>query len=199
MTVSDPVRITDSEIIPVYLTNPDSSTPTTPLITDDITGALATIDVVHHEVHEGEMFHAEHSASVGNGNNLDVLLATGAANEAHLSAAVAAGGQSLVYLYEAPNASGGTPLTVYNMHRSDTTHSSPFTAAHTPVVVGVGTVPLINGRLIAGGTSVPSRVGGETRANTEWILKPNTAYLLRVTNNSGASIVIHITAEAYAA
>jgi hypothetical protein len=114
-----------------------------------------------------------------------------------MTAVVSAGGQSLVYLYEAPNTSAGTALTVYNMRRSDTTHTSPYTAVHTPTVAGVGTTPLINGRLIAGGTSVPSRVGGETRGATEWILAKNTKYLLRTTNNSGGAIVIHVTIEAY--
>lgn len=164
---------------------------------DDINGAVEMMDIVHHEVHQGEMFHTEYSASVNNGANLDVQVTTIETKESHMTAVVAAGGQCLVYLYEAPNTSAGTGLSVYNMRRINTTHTSPYTAVHTPTVTGVGTTPLINGRLIPGGTATPSRVGGETRAATEWILAPNTKYLLRITNNSGGAIVIHVTIEAY--
>jgi len=195
---SDPVRVMWPIPLQVLLTNQnDPDIPPQALTIDEVTGSLATIDIVHHEVHEGELFHTEYSASVNNGANLDVQVTTTATSEAHMTAVVSAGGQSLVYLYEAPNTSAGTALTVYNMRRIDITHTSPYTAVHTPTVTGVGTTPLINGRLIAGGTSVPSRVGGETRGATEWILAPNTKYLLRVNNNSGGAIVIHVTIEAY--
>lgn len=45
---------------------------------DNTTGAPQTIDTVHHEVHEGEMFHASHTnGSVANGASVDLLLSTG--------------------------------------------------------------------------------------------------------------------------
>lgn len=75
---------------------------------DEVTGAPIIIDSVHHEVHEGEMFHASHtSASIADDANLDILLTVGA-KEAHATWEVFAGGQVTVSLYEAPTVSGGT-------------------------------------------------------------------------------------------
>jgi hypothetical protein len=189
---SSPVHVVE----PVYIILANPASPTQPLLTDALILALAVIDSVHHEVHEGNMFHTEYSASVNNNNNLDVQITTGA-NGAHMTALVAVGGQCLLYLYEAPTTTVGTALTVYNMKRSDTVHVAPFTAVHTPNVGDVGIVPLINGRLIPGGATNQTRIGGEGRPNTEWLLAPNTKYLFRVNNNSGGAIIIHVTIEAY--
>lgn len=166
------------------------------LATDDDVNTLVVTDHIHHQVHAGEMFHSEHSfGTVANTNNADLRLLTGA-KEAHVVFFVGHGGQCQLYLYEAPNHSGGTPVPVRNMNRNSA-HVSGATVFQTPAVVGVGSTPLVNGRLLSGGTAPTSRVGGGVRSGTEWELKPNTEYLMRVNNNSGAGIVISIGVEYY--
>lgn len=164
---------------------------------DEVTGAALTIDIVHHEVHEGEMFHAAYTnGSVSNTANADFQLTTGADKEAHSTFEVFAGGQVTVYLYEAPTTSGGTAIAAYNMKRIST-NTPTATCVHTPTVSSVGTVPLVNGRILPGGTSPTTRVGGGLRVGVEWILKPSTKYLLRATNTSGGTIAVNIVLEWY--
>ncbi len=163
---------------------------------DETTGAALTIDIVHHEVHEGEMFHVAHTnASVSNGASVDVLLVTGA-KEAHTVWEVFAGGLVSVYLYEGPTATPGTALNAYNMKRTSTREPTA-TVTHTPTGITTGSVALVNGRILPGGNSPTTRVGGGIRAGSEWILKPATKYLLRVNNGSGGAIPINVVLEWY--
>lgn len=158
---------------------------------DETTGALLTIDTIHHEVHEGEMFAAEYSqASLANGGTVQLMFTTGA-KEAHTSWAVMAGGQMTVYLYEAIAGSAGTAVPVYNMNR--TSAGAPTAVVvHTPTVTNLGgTVALVNGRIIPGGNSPSTSVGGGARENVEWILGTATKYLLRVVNSSGGAAAVN--------
>jgi len=165
---------------------------------DEMTGAALVIDTIHHEVHEGEMFHASHTnGSVSNGAKVDMLLVTGAAVETHVSWEVFAGGQVTVYLYEgATTSANGTAITVYNMKRNSL-NAPDGVVTHTPTVTATGTTALVNGRILPGGTSPTTRVGGGIRSGAEWILKPGTKYLMRITNTSGGTIAINVALEWY--
>lgn len=164
---------------------------------DHTTNALKVVDTVHHEVHEGEMFHSEYyAASLANNGSLDIEIATPADKEAHFVFTINAGGQAVAYLYEAPTVAGGTAMAVHNMNRRSA-NLPGTTIVHTPTVSATGTTVLVNGRLLAGGTSVQTRVGGGVRQNTEWILRPGTKYLLRVTNTSGSAVPINVACEFY--
>lgn len=164
---------------------------------DETTGAVLMIDTPHHEVHEGEMYHASHTvASLANGNNLDLLFRVGA-KEAHTVFEIFAGGQVTVSLFEAPTTSAnGTALTAYNMKRNSA-NVALSAVSHTPTVTATGSVALVNGRILPGGTSPTTRVGGGIRQGIEWIFAPNTAYLLRINNSSGGAIACNAGLEWY--
>lgn len=165
---------------------------------DEDTGAAITIDVVHHETHEGEMWHAEStSASVANNASVDLLFHAGGGVEPHSVFEVLAGGQVTVSLYESPVISNtGIALAYYNMNRTitETAHSQIYL---TPVLTSTGSVALVNARLLPGGTSPQTRVGGGIRQGTEWILAPGKYYLLRVTNTSGSATAVNMIMEWY--
>ena len=163
---------------------------------DSATGASLMIDVAHHETHEGEMFHAEYTnASVSDAASVDVLLRT-STKDSHTVFDVYAGGQTKIYLYEAPTVTAvGTAVPAYNMNRSASL-TSTVAISHTPTIT-VSTTILVNGRVLPGGTSQQTRVGGGVRQGTEWILKPNTNYLIRATNTSGGSVPINVVIEWY--
>ena len=162
---------------------------------DEITGNLVVIHTEHHEVHEGEMFHGGWSASVANNASADTLITVGAKGT-HIVFGVAAGGACQVYLYEAPTASGGSAQTMYNMNRNSAL-VTPAAIASAPTVSATGSVTLVNGWYLPGGNSEQTRGGGGVRAETEWMLKPGTVYLLRVTNVSGASVTVSSAIECY--
>lgn len=165
---------------------------------DEATGAALVIDTVHHEVHEGEMWHAERTVSgVADAGAVNLLLHVGGAVDAHAVFEVLASGQVTVSLYESPTVNTlGTEVAIYNMDRNITTtaHSQLY---HTPSITTTGSVALVNGRLLPGGTSPQTRVGGGIRQNTEWILAPSRNYLFRVTNNSGSAAIINTVVEWY--
>lgn len=164
---------------------------------DDQTGGAIVMDVVHHEVHEGEMRHGGYTVtSLGNGANLELLLDVGAV-DAHSTWEVFAGGQVVVSLWESPTVGSlGTALPVWNMNRTVTT-TAASALYHTPSVTATGTITLVNARILPGGTSPTTRVGGGIRSGAEWILAPETAYLMRVTNTSGGSIAVNVVTEWY--
>lgn len=173
-----------SNPVPVELT---SASEDQALLVDDITGALATIPVVHHEVHEGDTFQVSYKSPddtpIADDGNMDILLQTGA-RYAHLVFDIRAGGPAEVLFYEDTEVSdAGTAMTEHNMKRYSET-AATVTATYTPTVTGAGT--LLHDSLLPGGTGAgKSRTGGTVRDNTEWILKLNSNYLIRGTNRAG--------------
>lgn len=165
---------------------------------DDESGAALMIDSVHHEVHEGKMWHAAYTnGNVANTAVVDLLFHTGVGVDAHSAWEVFASGAVTVSLYESPVISNtGVVLTAYNMNRAMTTTAASLVYS-SPTITSTGTVALVNGRILPGGSSPTTRVGGGIRSGAEWILKPNTYYLMRVTNTSGAAAVINVVMEWY--
>lgn len=201
MTTRDPVEFTDTHgrrvgNLVILGNLPTSGGTETPLLVDEITGALAVIETPHHEVHEGEMWHGEHSfASIANGANADIRLRTGA-DEFHVVAVVTVTGQATLTVYEGANISAGTAITVYNKRRI-TAGVAPIIMTFTPTVTATGSTSIIPGRLIPGGSTPQTRVGANERRDVEWIFKPNTEYLFRVNNSSGTAIIVTISIEGY--
>jgi hypothetical protein len=163
---------------------------------DAATGALKTIDVVHEEVHEGEMFLAEYSAaSVADGGTVRLVLTAGA-RQPHLSFNVSAGGACQVYLYEGSTSVGGTAVPTYSYNRSGTI-TPTMAVAHSPSAGTVGTVALVNGRYLAGGNSSNTRIGGGVRQGVEFMFAPSTKYILDTVNKSGGAITVNVATEWY--
>jgi len=170
----------------------------TDLVTDDVTGTLATIDLVHHEVHEGETFQSSYKSpddgAIADNASLDMLLVTGASKYAHLTFSIAAGGDCEVLFYESTVTSNdGTALAENNMKRYST-ETATVVATYTPTVSNVGT--LLHNSLQPGGRG-PQSPGGTSRAETEWILKTSTKYLIRATNRAGSAQPMSIVAQWY--
>lgn len=165
------------------------------LATDDETGALVTLDFVHHEVHSGTYYTSTYvNTGVGNNATVDIRLVVGA-SELHYVAEVKAGGLCTIDFYEGSTLSGGTALATVNHYRGRGDAGADYALYHTPVVTAVGT--RILQKIIASGSSPQTRIGGELRQTDEFILSPNTTYLLRVTNLSGASTPVGIVISGY--
>lgn len=163
------------------------------LLTDEITGALATIAIPHHEVHTGEMFEASYFVlSLANNGSIDFRLPTGA-KFCHFVFDCACGGNAEVQFYASANLAGGTPVTAWNMNRPSA-NVATMSVLHTPAVIGAGT--LVYNAMLPGGRG-PNAAGGTARQGTEWILKQNTVYLLRLFNRSGNSQPTSIVVQWY--
>lgn len=144
---------------------------------DPYVHAPVSIDVPHHEIHEGDMFSACDAADVANGANRDILIVTGA-KYTHMFAIVMSEAETDVKIYEGTTASNnGTTIASYNRNRNSA--KTPVTAiTHTPTVAGGSEGTLLCTKHYGSGKSL----GGENRGENEWILKPNTKYLIRINN-----------------
>lgn len=167
-----------------------------PFAYDDITGALVGIDVPHHEIHEGETFFISYKTPDDSpiGDNATVTLGvTTAAKYAHILARGACGGDAEGELYEGATWTGGTSLNVFNKNRAKT-ESPTLTVVRGPTPVLLGT--LLENEFIPGGTG-PQAIGGAATQRAEWILKPGTQYLFRITNRSGGAQPASMALEWY--
>jgi hypothetical protein len=154
---------------------------------DSLTKALTCISYQHHAVHAGSHFTSGHfNATLGNNANLDISIRVGSNKELHMVLTGAAGGNAWGILYEGLTVTGGawgTSLTPRNNRRSSATTSDAL-IAHTPTVNSAGTS--LQQALLPGGTG-GNAGGGSSETRLEWILKPDTNYLARITNISGAT------------
>jgi hypothetical protein len=152
---------------------------------EPILRALLTIDPYHFKAHEGNAYyHADVYNSIANGVSVDLRIVT-TTKRPHLRFATGGTGTPVnFFLYEEAVQSGGTELAVRNCDRS-TTNISNTKLYLTPTVTGVGIEVYHN--------QIPGdkKVAGTTPLGLpELILKGNTEYLFRATNNSGLPISI---------
>ena len=106
-----PLRVDEDGNLYVNLVNPFSSGGEDDedqlLLTDEITGALTTIELQHHEVHEGESFEASYfTLSLANNASIDFRLPAGA-KYCHFVFDCSCGGNAEVQFYASANLSGG--------------------------------------------------------------------------------------------
>lgn len=155
---------------------------------DAVSGAVQVIQWEHSRIHSGRGYTWSEKASVNNGATLYHLMDNGAANYPHLRLVLmqATSAPFDVALYESPTiAANGTPNAVQNNNRNSA-NVSGLAIYDSPTVTSDGT--LLEYLLIAG--TKQSGGSGDSGVETEWVLKPSTKYLLKMTNNSGGVATI---------
>jgi hypothetical protein len=156
-------------------------------------GATVVVDEEHHEIHCGDSYEASDNVTLGNGASRDYLIIvpnegiTPSANPGadqekkqwHYLPLVAPAAEITMEIYEAADRVAGTAITSYNRNRN-CTNNDVLNISHTP------TGGTTDGTRIWG----PWRVGegrtgaGELKRNRELVLKDNTKYILRITNQT---------------
>lgn len=148
--------------------------------TDPISDIPITLDLAHHQLHEGESHQITIApAALAINTSIDLRLVVGnlapTTRTPHLTIEADATTEAWLYLYETPTTTvDGTPQTAYNRNRNSATVPN-MQAYLGPTVTAVGT--LLSAWIIGSGT----RGGGATRDALEWDLKANTVYLVRLT------------------
>lgn len=170
----------------VYLTAKAGNYGVREVAADPNTHALLMIDNQHHEIHGGDAYLVTYTGTVGNGSDIEIRIQTPDTDEhAHMVFDIVATGETDVDLYEATTLTdaSGNRLTPVNRNRNSS-NTSGLTICHTPGGSG-------DGNLIAeaifgldAGVVVQSPIGGQTGGRHEFVLKQNTAYLLRVTSGT---------------
>lgn len=142
-------------------------------------------------VFEGRLFESFVTQSMASGATFDIAIATGSKPMTYMPSTVTTTADSVtIGLYEGSVASGGTTLASYNHNRISSV-TSETTLKTAPTVTSLGS--LFSQSYIGGSTGVgQTKVGGSSSGSYKYVLKPNTQYILRFTNGSSATNVIHV-------
>lgn len=151
------------------------------------------VDVNHLRLHEGRAFYTYRvEASLAVNAHLDIAVAWPSGVAPHAVFNYQCGGDSRFYVYEAPTTSGGTALTIHRRNRILTTESVGA-AVYAPTVSSVGTE--IFGEIITSGQGGTGAGGGGY--TYEYVLKPLTTYLFRLTNINARAHIAELLIEWY--
>lgn len=152
---------------------------------DKSTNATNTIDYAHHEIHGGSAFFVVYSALKADTETIEVRIATPDTTKwAHMiiqvDAALAATAQLWEGTTKTHNASNA--ITPMNRNRNSGT-ASGMTICHTPDGTESATAGLTQyfGAAASGGRVAQ---GGSAQSRGEFVLKQNTAYLIRCTSRA---------------
>jgi hypothetical protein len=190
VTTRNPVEFTDEQgqrvgnqvVLATALVDGESQV----LLTDEITGALATISVVHHEIHEGEMFHVSYKAPdaspIADNGTITFVVETGN-RWCHITPLPAMGGDAEFELRRGVVFTGGTGtgMARYNKNQGKSTVATA-TVTRNPTITNPGV--LMENDFLPGGTG-GNAIGTSGGERDEWILDINKTYMFRLTNRAG--------------
>ena len=157
---------------------------------DRVEQAQTIIDLSHRMIHEGKHYTFSYvDTDFDIADAIEVLIVVGS-KPAHISAEVIAGKDTLLQAYEGATHAPAVEYTAYNNNR--VLNTPPTTRLYTHNDGGA------DGTLIwtsAFGLSAnPTNfAGGIARADDEWILRPNTNYLFKVsTGTDNSFLTVHL-------
>lgn len=159
---------------------------------------VITVDVNHQRNHDGRAFYAykiaPDSAPLASLSSIDIVLASPSGVYPHVTVDGMCLGDAELYIYEGPSTTGGTSFTPINRNRNyAVSNPSQIAMVINPTIVSVGTE--LDAQIIPGG--VGKKSSGGTAASLEYVLKPLTNYLFRLTNVNGAAHAAFLTLEWY--
>jgi len=159
---------------------------------DGTTTALRTVDYAHHEIHSGSHYFVKNWMDLTNGQVFNFLAVTSNSTSwAHMLFAFSFEAEAHINIYEDSVVSAnGTAVTTRNRNRNSN-NTSGLLLYHTPTITDVGTE--IEAYKVGSGKGV----GGEVRGNAELVLKQNTNYIIRLTNDTVTNNWVDYLADWY--
>ena len=152
---------------------------------DASTHAINTIDYSHHEIHAGSHFFAIYSLLRNTAEIIEVRIQTPDTTKwAHMTFDIECALAATVELWAATTKTHVTGNAIVGLNRDfNSSTASGLTICHTPAGTQSGAADLLEyvGAAATGGRVA---VGGEATSNAEFILKQNTAYLVRATSRA---------------
>lgn len=153
-----------------------------------------TVDVNHLRLHEGRAYYVyktySYATPLAAGLSINIAIAWPSGIVPHAVFYYESPGESEFYFYEAPTTSGGTTMTINRRNRNILTSSSGA-AVLDPTVSATGTE--IFTEFIPAG----NKGGGGATYSFEYVLKPLTTYLLRLTNVNSQAHPANLRVEWY--
>lgn len=170
---SDPIDVEFDGSQPVEVVDEDGD-----IITiDEASGVIVTIEYEHYQIHRGNTFTVLEVTDLGNMAIRDILVVSPNSTQwAHLVWEIEHELETSIHFYRNTTyTDNGTPILSFNRNGNSTNVATTL-VYHTPTVTDngtlVGTIQQGNGK----------KAGGSDRLANEFILKQNTAYLIRISN-----------------
>ena len=172
----------------LFLTDPEDSTRHQEF--DPLFKAPISINIEHHEIHEGSMYSVfVHDTAIANTETVEILLQAPAVaspqKRVHMIVEhEASTAHTFTILEGATYSSGGTVIGTANRFRGSV-KTSAMQAAYSGIP---------GGSIVTGGSPVTlwsalhgsgKTVGGGSRGTEEWILEPGEEYLFQITSAGG--------------
>ena len=153
-----------------------------PVVVDSCTHALQQIDTAHAMIHAGKHFFRKSWLELTGSQVLNLYAVTADTLEwAHLLLNFTFKAEAHISVFEDTTVSApGAPLAVYNRNRNSSNTPSVLLYS-TPTITDDGT------ELASAKTGAGKQIGGEFRSSQEIMLKQNTGYLVRITEDSGSA------------
>ena len=156
------------------------------------------VDVNHQRNHDGRAYYAykiaPDTAKLASGSSINIVLASPSGVFPHVTVHGMCLGDAELYIYEGTVTTGGTAFTPVNRNRNyAVSNQSQVAMVINPTVTSVGTE--LDAQIIPGGTGKKS--SGGTAGSLEYVLKPLTNYLFRLTNVNGTAHAASLTLEWY--
>jgi hypothetical protein len=155
-----------------------------------VLGEVETLTHEHAHVHDGSSFVAADPVTLGNNTSIRYSITNPAGTEvAHLFIDLTTSSEWYFELFESPTTvTGGAALTSLNRNRNST--KGPLLSVMRGVSAVSDGTRLFGGRVGSGAGG--NRVGAQSQAIEEWVLKPGTTYLLHVRCVSAGSADVNI-------
>ena len=152
---------------------------------DSTTGAIETIDYSHHEIHSGSHYFAVYSALKDNAGTIEVRIATPNTTKwAHMRIVVDSGLAATAQLWMNTTKTHVADNAITPMNRNhNSDNTSGLTICHTPGGAEAAAAALTQ-YIGAATVSGKAAAGGNATNEAEFILKQNTAYLIRGTSRA---------------
>ena len=159
---------------------------------------VIVVDVNHQRNHDGRAFFAykiaPDSAPLAANASINIVLASPSNVFPHMTINGLCLGDAELYVYEGPTTTGGTSFTPINRNRNYAdSNPSQVAMVINPTVTSVGTE--LDAQIIPGGAGKKS--SGGTAGSLEYVLKPLTNYLFRLTNINGTAHAAALQLEWY--
>jgi hypothetical protein len=159
---------------------------------------VITVDVNHQRNHDGRAYLAykiaPDTAKLAAGASINIVLASPSGVYPHVTVNGMCAGDAELYFYEGTSTTGGTSFTPINRNRNyAVSNPSQVAMVVNPTVVSLGTE--LDAQIVPGGSG--KKAGGGSSAILEYVLKPLTNYLFRLTNINGTSHTACLTLEWY--
>ena len=156
------------------------------------------VDVNHQRNHDGRAYYAykiaPDTAPLAAGASIDIVLASPSGVYPHVTVDGMCLGDAELYIYESTVTTGGTAFTPINRNRNySVSNPSQVAMVINPTVTSVGTE--LDAQIIPGGSGKKST--GASAGSLEYVLKPLTNYLFRLTNVNGTAHAAYLTLEWY--